>query len=644
MRKRLALLAALAPASVASVASAAGVIYDGFEYDTTGNPILGTIKTGAGAAGEWTTQGNGTVEPRLYPGSLSYSGLPASVGNKMQLDNGGGGSTGADASRLYFPAVTSGTLYYSMIVNLPNTGGIAGGAFFTGFDQNSNATYVTNAGLYVRPDAGDNTKFNFGIAVANLGNGSFLNYSATQVPTNTPVLVVGSFTFGGLSNLDIFVDPTAVPLAEPGAHSVSTSGADNIATSLRNIFIRGNSGQPQGIQLDEVRVGTTWADVAAHTFYWDVDGANPGSGGATPSGIWDDTAANFNTDPAGGGAGETTANPGGLGTINFSAGGDATGSYTVNVSGTRGARDVNIGGGNVTLDGGTLAVGTFNVAAGATGTVTSVLTGSPSFRRVNKTGPGTLTLTGVNTHTGGTTVSEGTLVLGNADALNAGALTVANGATARLAPALPKAVTAGTVSTAGTGQLDITDNSMVVRSLTVAQVQALIQTAFNAGQWNGAGGITSSTAATASPAVTAIGFAGNDILNRTEFKGVGGLTTTDVLVKYTYYGDSDLNGATTLDDYTLFLNGYQTAGTTWVQGDYDYNGLVTLDDFTLFLAGYQQQGAPLSELEAMINAVPMSTADRTAMLAAVAAVPEPASLAMLGLAAGGVFGRRRRRR
>jgi hypothetical protein len=34
-------------------------------------------------------------------------------------------------------------------------------------------------------------------------------------------------------------------------------------------------------------------------------------------------------------------------------------------------------------------------------------------------------------------------------------------------------------------------------------------------------------------------------------------------------------------------------GTTWVQGDYDYNGSITLDDFPLFLGGYQQRGAQL---------------------------------------------------
>jgi autotransporter-associated beta strand protein len=377
------------------------------------------------------------------------------------------------------------------------------------------------------------------------------------------------------------------------------------------------------------------------SWYWDTNGTTAGAGGATPGGNWDGTTANFNSDSAGGG-GTLTAAPAATDTVVFSAGGDATGSYTVNLTGTRAAGAVNVEEGSLTLAGGTLATGAIDVAAGAAANVSSTIAGGVPAS-LTKTGAGTLTLAAVNSHTAGTTVSAGTLVLANADATAGGAINVADGATAHAQASLPKAITVSTLTTNASGKFDLTNNAMVVKGMTVAQVQALIQSAFNAGQWNGATGLTSSTAATASPAITAIGIASNGVLNKSEFKGVTGLTATDVLVKYTYYGDSDLNGATTLDDYTLFLNGYQTAGTTWVQGDYDYNGQVTLDDFTLFLAGYQQQGTPLSELESLINGTPMSAADRAAMLAAVQAVPEPAAAGMVVGLAGLALAHRRRR-
>jgi autotransporter-associated beta strand protein len=268
-----------------------------------------------------------------------------------------------------------------------------------------------------------------------------------------------------------------------------------------------------------------------------------------------------------------------------------------------------------------------------------------SSAKLTKAGAGTLRLTGVGAYAGGTVVAAGTLVAANADALGGGAVAVADGALARAQADLPKAVTLSTLTTNATGKFDLTDNSMVLRNMAIDQVRSLIQGAYNAGHWNGATGLDSSTAAANASGTTAIGYATAGFLGKSTFKGVSPLNTTDVLVKYTYYGDNDLSGFTTLDDFTLFLVGLQNGGTTWVQGDYDYSGLTTLDDFNLFIKGYQQQGASPSELEALINNVPMSEAERAAMLAAVDAVPEPGLLSSILVAASAAaLGVRRRRR
>jgi autotransporter-associated beta strand protein len=264
-----------------------------------------------------------------------------------------------------------------------------------------------------------------------------------------------------------------------------------------------------------------------------------------------------------------------------------------------------------------------------------------------KAGSGTMTLSGSNDYTGPTTVTAGTLAFASS-LTTSSSLTVSAGATAKLTAGHNKALATNTISASGTGKLDITDNAVVVRASTPAAVMALIATGRNGGNWQGAG-ITSSSAAATATSATAVGYADNGPLNRSSFAGVNGLDANDVLVKYTYYGDSDLSGATTLDDFTLFLGGYQGGvAASWFRGDYDYSGQVTLDDFNLFLAGYRQQGAPLSAVEAMISAVPMSEAERAAMLAAVAAVPEPGVAAVWISAAAVVFlgipARRRRHR
>jgi hypothetical protein len=260
------LLSVLAVISFASIASATQIAYDGFDYDATGNPFLGTgPSNAAGATGSWVYQGNNTTEPRVTAGSLNYTALPASVGNKVTLDNGGGVATGADAARLYLGTIdkaTTPTVYYSFILNVPTataTGG-TGGSFFAGLDNNTNTAYTTFAGLFVRQDAADTSMIDLGISTSGSANKMF---STTPYPINTSLFVVGSFTFQGVSTLDVFVDPAAFPGSEPVAHSATSSGADaSIVTQISNFYLRGNAGEPQGMNIDELRIGTSWADVA----------------------------------------------------------------------------------------------------------------------------------------------------------------------------------------------------------------------------------------------------------------------------------------------------------------------------------------------------------------------------------------------
>jgi len=76
---------------------------------------------------------------------------------------------------------------------------------------------------------------------------------------------------------------------------------------------------------------------------------------------------------------------------------------------------------NYTLTGGSLSLGAggnISVGAGVTGSIASVLTGSNGLT-YNGNGTGTLVLSGVNTYSGGTTLSSGTLAINNAAALGA---------------------------------------------------------------------------------------------------------------------------------------------------------------------------------------------------------------------------------
>jgi fibronectin-binding autotransporter adhesin len=435
---------------------------------------------------------------------------------------------------------------------------------------------------------------------------------------------VGGLVLGGTVVNGLLIGGAAQTV--PGTYGSSTSSA----TFKNDAYFRGNG-------VITLALG--------RTLYWDTNSETAGAGGAAPSGNWNGSTVNFNTNSTGGSGQTHTATTLSTDPVVFTAGTDGTGFYTVNVSGTQSAASVTVARGVVTLDGGTINSGAFSVASGAAGHVSSTITGGAAST-ITKTGSGTLKLAGANAHTGGTNVNGGMLVIANADALGTGALSLATGAAAQIQPSLPKAVSVGTINFADSTALDIFNNALVIKNSDLATVTGQIVEGYNNGDFLG-GGITSSSAAFDPNFLTAIGYASNLDAAFTTFEGVSGLDDGDVLVKYTYYGDADLTGSVDLDDFNLFLAGYQDPANvpqTWIYGDFDYTGSVDLDDFNLFLAAYQANGAPLSALAGAVDETGLSAGDQQMMLAAIAAVPEPGTLGVLGMAACGLLAGRRNRR
>src|SRR3954462_9168229 len=90
----------------------------------------------------------------------------------------------------------------------------------------------------------------------------------------------------------------------------------------------------------------------AQTKYWDLDVTpRAGAGSATPSGTWNATAANWNTDSTGTLL-PTTWTAGNI--ADFAAGTNATGAYTVTITGTQSLSGLTVEEGMITQNGGTL--------------------------------------------------------------------------------------------------------------------------------------------------------------------------------------------------------------------------------------------------------------------------------------------------
>ncbi len=174
------------------------------------------------------------------------------------------------------------------------------------------------------------------------------------------------------------------------------------------------------------------------TLYWDINGTTAGAGGATPTGTWN-TAGATNWNSLADGTGAVANWTAGRNAV-FSAGGDATGSYTITLGATMSVGNMTFEEGNATITANTLTLSgaggsTIDVASGLTATVNSILGGTAALI---KNGSGTIITGGGsgNTHTGAVTINDGvfeiakTGFVGGID--NAAAVTVAASGTLRL--------------------------------------------------------------------------------------------------------------------------------------------------------------------------------------------------------------------
>jgi hypothetical protein len=253
----------------------------------------------------------------------------------------------------------------------------------------------------------------------------------------------------------------------------------------------------------------------------------------------------------------------------------------------------------------------------------------PTGLRLQKVGAGSLQLVGpLNQQL--TEVAGGILEL--TDQIIPGTVTVRSAGTLRVAPAGNTAVHfAGFSSMDAGGKMDVTNNGLVFSPGAQDTVRGWLITGQNGGAWNGAG-IMSSTANTSPTTGDAVGYG----LASQIFGISGGQTATflgktvgpsETLVRYTRYGDSDLNGTVNLADFNALAANFGQTNRVWSQGDFNYDGTVNLTDFNALAVnfGLSAAGPEVSPQDwaALASAVPEPT---TALLLLVGGVPASAGM------------------
>ena len=208
----------------------------------------------------------------------------------------------------------------------------------------------------------------------------------------------------------------------------------------------------------------------------------------------------------------------------------------------------------------------------------------------------------VKVNTGADVMAETTSEIATLDIPTTGKFTLQ----ARPSPGDPTKVLAVRVLSMGTtptGELDLTNNAMIVDytgSSSIATIQSLITSGYNAGAtpafWTGNGIRSSSAAADAinsSALKTGLGYAeATDILTifPATWEGQSNVDNTSVLVRYTYYGDVNLDETVNLVDFNRLAAFFGQTGMRWNNGDFNYDGNVNLQDFNRQAANFGQSG------------------------------------------------------
>ncbi len=217
----------------------------------------------------WDDVGTSTAGPyvMVWPENLNLGGFPAATGNSILF-----GGLGKSVRFSFAPSsvVTSGTLYYSFLLDVIDLSGTSStGIFIAGFNNTmgtqTGQPTVIGTRLYIRAAPGG---FNLGLS-KNSSTATDWVWDSRVFAPDEVILIVGSYTFNPVTTYDdevsLWLDPNPADFgaANPPPPSLITANGTDIGSSkiASFVFFQRSSSEPAAMLADELRIGPTWASV-----------------------------------------------------------------------------------------------------------------------------------------------------------------------------------------------------------------------------------------------------------------------------------------------------------------------------------------------------------------------------------------------
>ncbi len=226
-------------------------VYEPFDYPNVGAAVSSNTPA------NWAFNGSGANDLNVTSGSLIYPGLPTS-GNSVT--NGG---AGLGVRRLFGTNFNSGKLYFSALFRVND---LRYGTWNGLAAQVGALTAIDNITFRLAIMIKSNSPTGFVFGVQKGGTGATTTFNAQEHLAGETIFLVGKYDFTMSPNqVSLWINPDSsawnASVEPTNGFVFASNGTDGFTIDRFNLRQNTTSSVPGAMQWDELRLGTSWADV-----------------------------------------------------------------------------------------------------------------------------------------------------------------------------------------------------------------------------------------------------------------------------------------------------------------------------------------------------------------------------------------------